>query len=163
MKRLIRASLDSSNDKLILYKGSSEDLSTIDLNLYKDYKEVGMHCGTLEQAKNVNLYGKPRYLHKLVVSNGKFLEFNRDESSWKPRVVATVIGQLTGDNELCKSVDKANTIAEKNEVIQNWFKFHNLSGFSYPNSGEGEGLSYCICDLGIIQSIELISIMNTKP
>lgn len=154
MKRLIRAT-EEIKDKLILYKSSNIDLSKVDLNVFQDYKEVGMHCGTLEQAITRKIHKGYKYINELKVSNYNFLQFNSDEQHWTPNIVSAMISIILKDNTLRNNL-RAGALEYNTKLCRDWFIEHNYSGFCYPNTSEGPGLSYCICDLSIVDSVELV-------
>ena len=128
-------------------------------------KEIGLHCGTLEQSNNFS----GTFLYRLTVDTSKMFTLNYDvTSTYGSMDFLTALrqsGTISAD-VYDNSVEEIRTkgISDSSNKEQAYSKYYRdlilsmgYTGFIYPNEVEGEGDSVCIVDSATIKSIDSVS------
>lgn len=140
----------------------SSDSSQFIFDISKS-KEIGLHCGTKEQAKAL----RQKYLYQLVVDTSKMCFLKKDITSTYGSLDflyalfhAKIITEET-KNKCINEIRKAGFIGHGSasefaysNYYRNLLQSLGFTGFIYPNAIEGAGNSICIIDKNIIQDIQ---------
>ena len=144
----------------VFYHKSTYNNLTFNLELSK---EIGLHCGTFEQANN-----RPgNYLYELVVDTSKMCELKDSlDIHWSG---LSFLRELQGAG-IIDAEQYSNFVKEfrdklpagdqemyKSEFCRKVLRTLGYTGFIYANHVEGEGNSICIIDKDVIKTITPIS------
>ena len=159
MKRYIK----SNTDYEVWFTSSSEPITELRDELSQ---EVGLHCGTREQAHNRHPDG---YLYEVHVTPGyTSFHFNEDINDWhgfefwrllKQNYIGSESDLMALRSQLQNCYD-VNKRKQYSDTYRNYLVSHGYDAFTYPNGVEGQGTSLCILRTAIVT--ELLELDNPK-
>ena len=151
-KRIIVCS--SSSTKTV-YKASNQPISTE----FNDYTEIGMHCGTLEQAKSILRGHEDFKIYEIVINPKKMYCYDDDiVTVWSGmNVIHEVIRPTVSSEEyrdLILKFRQFESDTDKNKFVRDWFTSKGYDCIQYINKVEGSknDISYIVLDNKIILS-----------
>ena len=151
---------EDAQEPKILYHRSKAIIHDFNTELSK---EIGLHCGTREQADSKI---DNKYLYQIELNNIGLAHITEDvEGSYGSieflniLIDSNIIDSLDYNNLLSKLRSKSDSKdkeLEYSKIYRDFLLKKGFYGFTYPNRIEGEGISYCLISEKAIRSIRLV-------